>query len=112
MANEKQLVDSFQNAVANTPEIAFTSPVTGDGTLITAVVSANGTISDRTYQAYIVPASGTATLPEVPTRTVLKKKTDIPPELAGQVIPPGGTLQFESSQSLSIAWTVSGRNLT
>ncbi len=112
MATDKQLVDTFQNTLANTPESAFLSPATGAGTLITAVVASNATTIDRTYQAYIVSSGGTATNPQVPTRTIVKKKTDVPEELAGQVIPEGGTLQFESSAIGSITFTVSGRNLT
>ena len=112
MATDQQIVDTFQNTVANTAEVAFTSPITSTGTLITAIVASNGTAVDRSYQAYIVSSGGSATNPQVPARTVVKKKTDVPPELAGQVIPAGGTLQFESSAISSITFTVSGRNLT
>ena len=112
MASDKQIVDTFQNVAPNTPEVAFTSPATSTGTLITAVVASNGTIADRSYQAYIVSDSSVGTTPQVPTRTVASKRTDVPAELAGQVIPTGGTLQFESNVAASITFTVSGRNLT
>lgn len=112
MANEQQLVDTFQSTTPNTPEEIFKSPVDGAGTLITGVTVANDTATDRTYKAYIVSSTSLGTLPQVPVRTIVKRKTDIPPELTGQVIPPGGTLQFESSFSASIAITVSGRNLS
>ena len=112
MASDKQIVDTFQNAAPNTAEIAYTSPSTGTGTLITAATVSNATTADRTYKAYIVSSASTATLPQVPQRTVVSKKTDIPPELSGQVIPPGGTLQFESNAASSISFTVSGRDLT
>lgn len=112
MATDQQLFGSKQNTAANTPETFFTSPPDGVGTLITSAVASNATTTDRTYKAYIVASGGTATLPQVPQRTIVKKKTDVPSELSGQVIPPGGTLQFESSFATSIAFTVTGRNLT
>lgn len=112
MAGEQLIVDSFQNTLPNTPETAFTSPATGAGTLITSIAAANSGATDRTYKAFLVSDATAGTLPQVPQRTIVKKKTDVPPELSGQVIPPGGTLQFESSASASISFTVTGRNLT
>jgi hypothetical protein len=109
---EEQLVPPTQNTLPNTPEVLFTSPASGAGTLITSVVASNDTAADRTYMGYIVSDATAGTLPQVPIRTVVKRKTDVPPELTGQVIPPGGTLQFESSVASSIAFTVTGRNLT
>ena len=112
MASDKQLVNAQQSVVSNTPEVYYTSPTTGTGTLITAVTASNGTSQDRDYKGYIVDKDGTATLPQVPTTVVFANKADLPAELAGQVIPPGGTLEFESCFAGSIAFTVSGRDLT
>jgi len=113
MANDKQLVSSFQSENANTAETIYPVPATATGgTLITAVSVANSSGTDRTYKAYIVNGIAQGTLPQVPIRTVIDGKTDIPVELLGQVIPFGGTLQFESSAATSIDITVSGRELT
>ena len=112
MATDKQLVNAQQSVLANTPEVYYTSPSTGTGTLITAVTASNGTAQDRNYKGYIVSDGDTATLPQVPTTVVNANKADLPAELAGQVIPPDGTLEFESSFAASIAFTVSGRDLT
>ncbi len=112
MASDKQLVNAQQSVIADTPEVYYTSPTTGTGTLITAVTASNGTATDRNYKGYIVSSGGTATLPQVPTTVVNANKADLAEELAGQVIPTGGTLQFESSAIDSIAFTVSGRDLS
>ena len=112
MASDKQLVNAQQSAIADTPEVYYTSPSTGTGTLITAVTASNGTAIDRNYKGYIVSEGDSATLPQVPTTVVNANKADLPAELAGQVIPPGGTLQFASSMAESIAFTVSGRDLS
>lgn len=112
MASDRQLVNAQQSVLADTPEVYFTSPSTGTGTLITAVTASNGTAIDRNYKGYIVSSGDTATLPQVTTTVVSANKTDLPAGLIGQVIPADGTLEFESSAAESIAFTVSGRDLT
>ena len=109
----KQLVDNQQATAANTAESVYTSPSGGSakGTLITNFTAANSTAIDRSFKAYIV-TSGSATIPLIPTRTILANDTDVPPELAGQFIPAGAQLYIETSAALSISFTVSGRELT
>jgi hypothetical protein len=114
MSSEIQAFGNQQNAAADTPEsFGFIASTAGFGAKITAVNIANNEANvERTYKAYIVDNGGTASTPVVPTRTVNRNTSDQPPELIGQVIPPGGTIQFESSQAGSLAFTVSVRNLT
>lgn len=105
----KLIVASKQTAAADTPEIFYTSPATGLGTVITNFTATNNTGNTRTYKAYIVASGGSPVLAVVPVRSLLTNRTDNPPEMAGQTIPAGGTLQMESSASASIVFTVSGR---
>jgi len=112
MAAEKQAILNRQNSAANTPEsFGFTAPLTGFGSKITAVNVANDTQLERSYKAYIVLASDTASVALVPSRVVNRNTSDQPPELIGQIIPPGGTVQFESNFATSLAFTVSVRDL-
>lgn len=113
MGAEKQAFLNQQNTVANTPEsFGFTADATGFGSKITAVNVANNESNvDRTYKGYIVASGGSATIAEVPTRTVNRTSSDQPPELIGQIIPPGGTVEFESSSATSLAFSVTVRVL-
>lgn len=105
----KLLVETKQSAAADTPEIFYTSPSTGLGTVVTNFTATNETSLTRTYKAYIVASGGSPILAVVPVRSLLTNRTDVPAELAGQTIPPGGTLQMESSAAATISFTVSGR---
>jgi len=107
----KQLVDNKQTAIADTAEVFYTSPATGKGSLITNFTATNSTAIDRSYKAYIV-TSGSATIPIIPTRTILANDTDVPAEVAGQFMPAGSELYMETSAATSISFTVSGRALT
>jgi len=107
----KLIVESRQTASADTPEVFYTSPATGIGTVITNFTASNDSLLDATYKAYIV-ASGAAGNPLVPSRSVITGRSDVSAEMAGQVIPAGGTLQMEASSAGTIAFTVSARELS
>jgi len=107
----KQLVDNKQNTLAATAESVYTSPAAQKGTLITNFTAANTTAIDRSYKAFIV-TSGSAVIPLVPTRTILKNDTDVPPEISGQFMPAGAQIYVESSAATSISFTVSGREIS
>lgn len=107
----KQLVDNVQTTLGATPESVYTSPAAQKGTLITSFTAANSTGIDRNYKAFIV-TSGSALIPLIPTRTILKNDTDVPPEIAGQFMPAGAQLYVESSAATSISFTVSGKEIS
>lgn len=107
-----QLVDNQQTTLGATPESVYISPSEQKGTVITNFTAANSTAIDRTYQAFIVTSGGSATIPLVPTRTVLKKETDVPPEVSGQFMPAGAQIFVETSAATSISFTVSGREIS
>ena len=107
-----QLVASQKYTVANTPEVFYTSPASGLGTIITNFTATNDTTTMRSFKAYIVASGGSATNAVVPDRNILANRTDVSAEIAGQVMPAGATLQMESSLASSIVFTVSGRELS
>ena len=106
MALDKLLANG-QNTLSRTPEIFVNG--TGKGVLITAVTVSNSGNASRSYQAYIVDAGGSPTSPIIPSVTIDMGDYHTPDGLIGQVIPPGGTLQFESSFANSLLFTVTGR---
>lgn len=108
----KQIIASQKNTVGNTPEIFYTSPADGLGTVITNFTATNDSSTTRSFKAYIVVSGGSATDPVVPTRTIIANRTDVSAELAGQMIPAGGTLQVESSLASSLVFTATGRELS
>lgn len=111
MAINVVLVNSEQSNVANTIEIFYTSPPTGEGTIITAFTATNNTGSNRTYKAYIFDSTG-AVLPAVaPLRIIIRNRFDLGSGVINQFIPPGGTLRMESDLASSIVFRVSGKEL-
>ena len=102
------LVNSRQNAVADTIESFYTSP---SGTVITAFTATNNTDSNKTYKAYIYDVSGTELEAIIPLKIVIRSKTDLGSPIINQFIPQGGTLRIESSEADSISFRVSGREL-
>lgn len=106
------IVPPVQSTLANTPEILYTSPANGLGTVITNLSVSNATSTTQTFILYIVPDGGSPTLPVTPQTSLAANRADTPPEMAGQTIPAGGTLQFESSQAGTLIVTASGRELS
>ena len=108
MATSSQLVNNFFNDVADTPQVAYLSPTKGNGTIITAITAANNATSNKSYKGYVVDADGSAINPQRPFKIVTWGDLDLATGLDGQVIPPGGTLQFECNATNSVYFTVSG----
>jgi len=107
-----RLVDCKFTVVADIPEIFYTPPTRGKGTLITNFTASNSTNSIQSYKAYIVSSGGAANIPIVPKRTIDSDDTDLPPEMAAQFIPVGFTLQMESDTAGGISFSVSGREFS
>ena len=109
MATSVQLVNKGVNTLADTPESIYTSPSSGNGTIITAVTAANNSKSNKSYKAYIVSDGEVAENPQTPFRIILWDDIDLATGVDGQVIPPGGSLYVEASAINSVYFTVSGR---
>ena len=105
-----QVVDNFTNTLIDTPEIAFTAPSVQSFTIDAFTVTNNSTVN-ASYKAYIKTASGTLT-PIVPVNFVVWGELDLGIGIVNQTIPPGATIQIESSALNSLYLTVSGRETT
>lgn len=105
----KQLVDNFFNNVVDAPQTAFTAPSTKSVTIDSFTVSNNSTVN-ASYKAYIKSSAGSLT-PQIPFKIVVWGENDLGVGVVNQVIPPGGSLQVESSALNSLYFTVSGREI-
>lgn len=105
------LVNSKENIEANTIESMYSSPVSGNGTLITAFSAINNSGVNASYRAYIYNSSGAAVSAVIPTKIVVRNKFDVAPSITNQLIPNGGSLRMESSAADSITFRVSGVEL-
>lgn len=101
------LVDSAQNTAADTVESFYTAP-SGNSVRITAFTAANNTESSKTYKAYIYDALGNPKDAVIPQKIVVRDKFDLGASIVGQIIPSGGSLRMESSDSASISFRVTG----
>lgn len=104
-----QLIDNFLNSVVDTPESAFSNG-TVDSVVIDAFTITNNSKVNASFKAYIKSSTGVLT-PIIPFRIVVWGDNDLGIGIVNQVIPPGGTLQLESSALDSLYLTVSGRNV-
>ena len=109
MASSKLLVNKGVNTIDDTPQSIYTSPATGNGTIINAVTVANNSTSNKSYKAYIVSAGETAINPQRPFRIVIWADIDLATGIEGQTIPPGGSLQVEANAANAVYFTVSGK---
>ena len=107
LAIPKQLAKTTTEGMG--PEVIYTSPAQGAGTVISAVTVSNNTLQDHYYLAYIGKGYDIDD-PIIPDTTIKSKRTDPAAELVGQVIPPGHSLWFEDPYHV-LLFTVSGREL-
>lgn len=105
---ETILVESAQNASADTIELFYSSPSQGAGTVILAFSATNNSGASATYKAYIFNSLGALIQAVVPQTVVVRDKFDLGPASISQLIPPGGSLRMESSTASSIAFRVTG----
>lgn len=110
MAKDSNIVNSQTTALANTIETLYTNKTNG-GAVIKAVSAANTTKINASYIMYITDSDGDTSKPIVPFQVVVRLKTDTPPEVTNQVVPPGGTIQWQTSAADSIAITITAREL-
>jgi len=106
----KQLVDNFVNSQVDAAQVAFTAPATIAVT-IDSFTAANNSQVNASYKAYIKTSTGVLS-PQVPFKVVVWGENDLGIGIVNQVIPPGGSLQVESSALDSLYFTVSGREIT
>lgn len=108
----KTLVDG--QAVAGAITTYYTSPLAGDGTRITAITATNYSAGTESYSVYIKAdgsPAGNADLVLL-SQGVASNKSDVPPEVINQFVPPGGTIQLSASLSNAISVRISGVEFT
>ena len=114
MANQILLVDNRSNQVANTTNVFYTDDGEGQGTVIDSFTASNpDTLAgvSASYKAYIVSQTGDESIPQKPFQVVVWGEIDLGLGLVNQLIPPGGTLRMEASDTNRIYFTVSGRKV-
>jgi len=111
MSLSKSLVANKVNTQADTPEIIYTSPANGNGTLITSFTAANNSTSNKSYKVYIVNKDSSPATPQIPYRIVVWEEVDMGIGVVGQVIPSGGSLHIECNDINSVYVTVTGKEL-
>lgn len=111
MAKAKQLVENATNSQEDTPEVIYTSPQRGFGTLITAFTASNNANENRSYKAYIVNKDDEPLYPQRPYRIVIWGDIDLGSGIEGQVVPAGGSIYVECNQPNSVYFTLSGKEL-
>lgn len=102
-----QIIQNRANTIADTRQVFFTAPLGGNGTQINSVTASNNSTVNASYKAYITDLV-TSDQPVIPFKVVVWGENDLGIGLVNQVIPPGGTLSFESSAIDSIFFNVAG----
>lgn len=118
-ALQTTLVNGVFLTVADEPTAVYTSPdslspINGLGTMITAFTIANGSLSSIQYKAWVVP-SGSSVGDEfllVPSRQVKTKKTDVPYDVVGHLMPANSILYIEYDTANSAGIRVTGVELS
>lgn len=102
-----------QNTAVDTIQKFYDSPPGKGGTRVNAFSASNDTTSSIDYKAYIFDASGVPITPKavIPQTSVVRDRADLGASIIGQLIPPGGTLQIESSVANGLIFYVTGNEL-
>lgn len=113
------LIDGVLISAADTPQLMFTSPDSaspnnGLGTLVSALNIANSSGSSVTYKLWIVPG-GSSVADDfilIPERQLKTKDTDVPYEVASQLMPANAKLYIECNTSNVLSVRGSGVNIS
>jgi hypothetical protein len=108
MANDKVLIQNSTISSVDTITILYTSPVSGEGTIIRSFTVSNNSAASASYKAYIYDSGGSAVGAIVPMKIVVKDRFDSAPSAVNQTIPAGGTLRAENSTSDALDFYMSG----
>ena len=114
MATPLQMVSNEANSSVDTPERFYLDDGTLSGTIIDAFTASNADSTsgiNASYKAYIVDASGDAVNPQISFKIVVWGEKDLGAGVVNQLIPPGGSLHMEASDTNRIYFTVSGRKV-
>lgn len=105
------LVPGVENQAANTIEILYTSPVAGNGSIITAYSAVNNSGVNASYSGYVYNKAGTTVKQIIPIKIVVRNKFDVGASITNHFIEPGGTFRTSTSAAGGITFHVSGVEL-
>ena len=108
---DKVIVFNTQSAAADTIENFYISPAAGLGTKIKSFTASNDTLTSQSYKAYIYNSAGVPVNSVIPLQIVVRDTADYGASIIGQVIPTGGSLRVESSNSAGLNFYVTGAEL-
>jgi len=109
--SDSVLVPGVENQNADAIEVLYTSPATGNGTIITAFSAVNNSGVNASYEGYIYNKAGTAVKQIIPTKIVVRNRFDVGASITNQMIEAGGTFRASSSDAGSITFYISGVEL-
>ena len=104
-----QVASNFSNSSPDTVELVYTAP-SDKAIVIEAFTAANTSGVNAAYSCYI-QESGGILQPQVQDKVVVWGLNDLGIGIAGQVIPPDGTIRVEATAASSIYFTITGREI-
>ena len=105
---ESTLILNTKIPTADTPEILYTSPPSGSGTVISALTVTNDSTASASYKIYIVGQTDDLGDPVVPQTIIVRDKASAAATAVNQTIPAGGTLRAENSTANALSFYMSG----
>ncbi len=109
MSNPQTFVRDFISTVANAPEIVYTSPAGGAGSVVTAFTITNSTSVNRIHSLYIYNADGSATKKLISNERLIRDKSSFGGEIVNHALLPGETIRAESDLANSVSWNITGK---
>lgn len=109
MANPKPLVRDFTSTLADTIEIAYTSPIGGSGSVVTAFTATNATSVNRIHSTYIFGSDGVLVKKLISDERLIRNKSSFGGEIVNQALDAGETIRVESDLADSISWNLTGK---
>jgi len=109
MANPKKFTRDFSSTLLNTPEVVYTSPLDGTGSVVTAFSVTNATTVNRIHSAYIFGSDGVLVKKLISDERLIRNKSSFGGEIVNQALSPGETIRVESDLANSVSWNISGK---
>jgi len=106
------IIQNVKVAGIDTITTLYTSPSTGNGTLITAFTATNDATASVSYKGYIYDSGGAVVGAIIPQTIVVLDKYHSGPSAVNQVVPAGGTIRIENSAASGLNFYATGREQT
>lgn len=109
MSHSEPFVRDFTSTSADTIELAYTSPLGGSGSVVTAFTATNSTSVNRIHSVYIFGSDGLLVNKLISDERLIRNKSSFGGEIVNQALGPGETIRLESDLSDSVSWNISGK---